>query len=308
MTDTVTLAAAAYPLDRFDDFAAFEAKAAAWVAEAAGQGARLLVFPEYGAMELASLGGAAVAADLEAALGEAARHMPAMVAVFARLAAHHGVHILAPSGPVFVGDRPVNRAVLIGPEGVIGHQDKQIMTRFEREEWDVVPGTEGLAVFDTALGRLGVVICYDSEFPLLSRALAEAGVEILLAPSCTETLAGFSRVRVGAMARALESQCVSVQAPLVGLAPWCAGVEENTGRAAIYGPPDHGWAPTGVIAEGAMNAPGWTFATVSRALIARTRADGGVLTLRHWPEQNARIALPVRRLGTGRGDRGQVKS
>ncbi len=294
MTDIVTIAAAAYPLDWFDDFDAFAAKAARWVAEAVGQGADLLVFPEYGAMELASLGGAAVAADPEGALSEVARHRPAMDAVFARLAAEHGVHILGPSGPVFTGNRPVNRATLFGPKGVIGHQDKQIMTRFEREEWDVVPGEDGLAVFETALGRLGVVICYDSEFPLLSRALTEAGVEILLAPSCTETLAGFTRVRVGSMARALENQCAVVHAPLVGNAEWCAAVEEATGRASIYGPPDRDWPATGILAEGAMNGTGWVTAQVSRAQIAQTRADGVVLNVRHWPEQAARLAQAPR--------------
>jgi Predicted amidohydrolase len=290
MKETVTLAAAAYPLDWFDSFDAFETKAARWVAEGAGLGADLLVFPEYGAMELTSLGGAKVAADLEGSLSETARHRPAMDAVFARLAAEHGVHILGPSGPVFVGNRPVNRATLYGPGGVIGHQDKQIMTRFEREDWDVIPGADGLTVFDTPLGKLGVVICYDSEFPLLSRRLAEEGVEILLAPSCTETLAGYWRVRVGAMARALENQCAVVHAPLVGTAEWCAGLEENIGAGGIYGPPDAGWPAEGVLALGAMNEPGWTLAKVSRDLIARTRADGVVLNLAHWSEQEERLA------------------
>lgn len=289
--DLITLAAAAYPLDWFDSFAGFEAKAERWVAHAAGQGADLLVFPEYGAMELASLGGAATAADLEGALTEAARHRPAMDAVFDRLAAAHGVHILGPSGPVFRGNRPVNRATLHGPQGRIGHQDKQIMTRFEREDWDVVPGDDGIAPLETPVGRLGVVICYDSEFPLLSRHLAEQGVEILLAPSCTETAAGYWRVRVGSMARALENQCAVVHSPLVGSAPWCAGLEENTGAAAVYGPPDRGWPADGVLAIGAMNAPGWVLARVSRALIAQTRADGGVLNLLHWPEQQARLQV-----------------
>lgn len=294
-SDTVTIASAAYPLDWFDDFAAFEAKAARWVAEAAGQGAQLLVFPEYGAMELASLGGKAVAADLEGSLSEVARHRQAADAVFARLAAEYGVHILGPSGPVFTGNRPVNRATLFGPAGVIGHQDKQIMTRFERDEWDVVPGESGLTVFDTALGRLGVVICYDSEFPLLSRRLAEEGVEILLAPSCTETLAGYWRVRVGSMARALENQCAVVHAPLVGSAPWCAGVDENTGAAGVYGPPDRDWPAEGVLAIGEMNRAGWTIARVSRAQVAQTRADGVVLNLRHWDEQAERLANGTRR-------------
>lgn len=289
MTDTLTIAAAAYPLDWFDSFDAFEAKAGRWVAEAAAEGADLLVFPEYGAMELASLGGREVAIDLEGSLSEVARHRPAMDAVFARLAAEHGVHILGPSGPVFTGNRPVNRATLFGPRGVIGHQDKQIMTRFEREEWDVVPGEDGLSVFDTPLGRLGVTICYDSEFPLLARRLAEEGVEILLAPSCTEALAGYWRVRIGAMARALENQCAVVHSPLVGTADWCAGVDVTTGTAGIYGPPDRDWPSEGVLALGTMNQPGWTYARVSRAQIAQTRADGVVLNYRHWGEQAERL-------------------
>lgn len=287
---TVTLAAAAYPLTWFDDWPAFEAKLTAWVADAAGQGADLLVFPEYGAMELGSLGGAAIAADLEGSLREVDSHRAAMLDIYARLAAEHGVHILSGSGAAYTGDRPVNRASLVTPAGLAGHQDKAIMTRFEREDWDVVPG-QGLTVFDTDLGRIGVLICYDSEFPLLGRALMEAGVEILLVPSATEALAGFTRVRVGAMARALEGQCVAVHAPVVGLAPWCAGMEENTGRAAIYGPPDHGFPATGIFAEGEMNAPGWVLATIDRAAIAQVRRDGGVLNLAHWPEQETRRGL-----------------
>lgn len=283
----VTIAAAAYPLDWLDDWAAYEAKARAWVEQAARDGADLLVFPEYGAMELASLGGPAVAADLEAALQEVARHRPAMEALFAALAQAHELYILAPSGPVIEGAKRLNRASLFGPGGLIGHQDKAIMTRFEREDWDVTGGT-GLNLFDTAIGKIGVVICYDSEFPLLSRALAEAGAEILLAPSCTDTVAGYSRVRIGAMARALENQCVTVQAPTVGDAAWCPAVDENRGAAGIYGPPDRGWPETGVIAQGTLDRPGWVLATVDLDLVALSRADGGVLPFAHWPEQAER--------------------
>lgn len=287
--DTLTIAAAAYPLDWFDSFAAYEDKLARWVAEAAGQGADLLVFPEYGAMELASLGGAAIAAGAQTALQEAARHRPAADALHCRLAARHGVHILGASGPAFDGARPTNRATFYGPGGILGHQDKQIMTRFERETWDIAPGTDGLTLFDTPLGRIGVTICYDSEFPLLAHDLAMRGAEILLAPSLTGATSGFTRVRVGAMARALENQCVAVHAPLVGRAPWCPPVAEATGRAALYGPPDDGWPATGILAEGATDRPGWTLATVSRRLIARTRTDGHVLNFAHWPEQELRL-------------------
>ncbi|WP_126975071.1 carbon-nitrogen hydrolase family protein [Frigidibacter oleivorans] len=294
----MTVAAAAYPLDWLEDWAAYEAKITRWVSDAAGQGAQLLVFPEYGAMELASLGGPAVAADLEAALHEVARHGPAVEALHADLATRHRLHVLAASAPCFVkgAARPVNRAVLYGPGGRIGHQDKLMMTRFEREDWNVTAGRD-LTLFDTDLGRIGVVICYDSEFPLLSRRLCTAGADLLLVPSCTDTLAGFTRVRVGSMARALENQCAVVQAPTVGPAPWCPAVDENVGRAAIYGPPDRGWPETGILAEGALDRPGWVLATVDLQAVERSRADGAVLPFAHWPEQQAPLDRPLRHAG-----------
>lgn len=286
------LAAAAYPLTWFDRFDDYAAHLATWVDEAASQGADLLTFPEYGSMELTSLGGHEVAADLERGLHEVARWKPAVDALHSDLAAKHGVYILGASGPVFTGSRPVNRATLYGPKGVIGHQDKQIMTRFERETWDVVAG-RGLTLFDTALGKIGVLICYDSEFPLLARALVEAGAEILLVPSCTDSLAGFTRVRVGSMARALENQCVVVHAPTVGLCDFCPAVDENVGAASIYGPPDKGFPPTGILAETNLNTAGWAIAEVSLEAIREVRRDGGVLNHAHWPEQALRIAHGV---------------
>lgn len=286
------IAAAAYPLSYLYDFPAYAAKLGQWVAEAAQNGAQLLVFPEYGAMELASLGGRAVAADLELALQEVARHKPAVDALHVELAARHNLHILGASGPVYDGPRPVNRATFYGPGGILGHQDKQIMTRFEREDWNVVPG-DPLTVFHTPLGKIGIVICYDSEFPLLARALCEAGAEILLAPSCTDTFAGFTRVRTGSMARALENQCVVVHAPTVGLCDWCPPVDENVGAASIYGPPDIGWPETGILAQTPLNQPGWAYAEVNLDQVAQTRADGGVKLFEHWPEQQTRLSVPI---------------
>ncbi|WP_151718149.1 carbon-nitrogen hydrolase family protein [Gemmobacter serpentinus] len=293
---SVTIATAAYPLDEFTDFSGYAAKLTDWVDKAVDQGAQLLVFPEYGAMELGSLGGRSVASDLEASLHEVARWKPQVDALHCELTAKHGLHILGASGPVFLDghDRPVNRATLYGPGCILGHQDKQIMTRFERETWFVAPGT-GLTLFDTPLGRIGVVICYDSEFPLLSRALVEAGAEILLAPSCTDTYRGFTRVRVGAMARALENQCIVVHSPTVGDCDFCPAVDENVGSAAIYGPPDLGFPDNGIFTETVLNQPGWAIATVSLDAVAEVRRAGGVLNHLHWEEQTARIGAGVNR-------------
>ena len=281
------VAAAAYPLDILQSWDHYADKQSAWVTEAAGQGADLLVFPEYGAMELATLAGMEVAGDLEASLWAVADRLDEADAIHARLAAEHGVHIVAASGPVrWTGGRPANRARLFGPKGLIGHQDKQIMTRFEREDWDVVPGG-GLTLFDTDLGRLGILICYDCEFPLLGRALSEA--DLILVPSCTEALSGYWRVRIGAMARALENQCVTVISSVVGEARWNEAMEVNTGAGGVFGPPDRGFPATGVLAAGEVGRPGWTYAEVDLAAIAEVRRDGVVLNRTHWDEQDARI-------------------
>jgi predicted amidohydrolase len=283
------IATAAYPLDQFDAWSDYAQKLEAWVSEAAWQGADLLVFPEYGAMELATLDGAEVAADLPASLRAISDKMPRVDALHADLAAKYGVYICAASAPVYdgaLGTDPVNRARLFGPNGDMGIQDKQIMTRWERAPMGVVPGGP-LTLFDTALGKIGILICYDAEFPLLARALAEA--DILLVPSCTEALEGYWRVRIGAMARALEGQCVTVMASTVGDAKWNEVADLNTGMGGIFGPPDTGFPPTGVLAEGTLNTSGWTMAEVDIDTIAKVRADGNVLNATHWNEQPARI-------------------
>lgn len=292
------IATAAYPMDFLDSWEAYDDKLSQWVSEAAGSGADLLVFPEYGAMELATLAGRDVARDLEASLRAVSDRIPEADALHARLAQEFGVHILAASAPVFdadLGDRPVNRARFFAPNGDMGAQDKQIMTRFEREVWGVIGGGP-LHLFDTALGKIGILICYDSEFPLLGRAVA--GADLILVPSCTEALAGYSRVRIGAMARALENQCVTVMSSTVGACDWSEAVDENTGMGGIFGPPDTGFPPTGVIAEGLLNQPGWTYAEVDLEQIAHVRADGVVLNRRHWDEQSGRDSIAAaRKLG-----------
>jgi predicted amidohydrolase len=136
---------------------------------------------------------------------------------------------------------------------------------------------------ETALGRIGVLICYDAEFPLLARALVEAGAEILLIPSQTEAADGHSRVWIAAMARALEGQCVTVQAVTQGAA-LNPVVDTNAGAAGIYAPPDRGFPATGVIARGEMNRPGWTYASVDLNALRWLRAEGNVRTVTDWAE------------------------
>lgn len=278
------VAAAQYPIGEPASLAEWEAKIASWVAEGAATGAELLVFPEYGAIEQAACFGPAVYDDLTTTLERVAELAEQRVAHHAALAARHGVHILVGSGPARKDDgRFVNAAQLVTPNGAVGVQEKMIMTPFEHD-WGVTAGGP-LRVFETALGKLSVLICYDSEFPLLARAAVEAGADAILVPSCTERISGYHRVRTGSRARALENTVVTVQSPTVGDAPWSPAVDFNVGAAGIYVPPEHGVSDTGVLAEGTLNAAEWVFAAADLAALRRLRTGGEMRNFGDWPAQ-----------------------
>ncbi len=294
MIDRIIVAAAQYPIHasaHWDDHAA---DLSAYVADGAATGAALLVLPEYASMVLTAV------LDAPRVLGAQIEAMqallPAYQALHAALAREHGIHLLAGSFPTRRADGSyVNRAWLFAPDGAAGYQDKLVMTRFENESWGISPGAE-LRVFDTALGALAIAICYDCEFPLLARAQAEAGAELLLVPSCTDTVAGYHRVRYGAQARALENQIHVVQAVTVGEAPWSDALDVNIGAAAIYTPVDRGFPPDGIAAIGTREAPGWVHATVDLALARALRRDGQVLNYRDWERQGGLVTGSARRV------------
>lgn len=282
------IATAAYRPEWHSDWATMAAKLDAWVTDAAAQGAELLVFPEYAGVEAALIG----TPDGD---GDPVRWRDAMVqaadswaTLHRELAMRHGVTILAGSLNAAGPDGPVNRATLCTPNGATGTQDKLILTPYERQNMGLTPGA-GLQLCDTPLGRIGILICYDSEFPLLARALLEAGAEMILVPSCTEQPAGQTRVRQSARARAIEGQCLVVQSPLVGRVPGCDIVGMNTGRAGLFCPPDYGLPSDGIIAQGDTNQPGWTIADVDLTQVGSARNTGQVGNFSHWPEQDSRI-------------------
>jgi predicted amidohydrolase len=282
------VAAAQYPLEAFPTLGAYRDKLARWVAEAAGNGAQLLVFPEYGAMEYAAAFGERTKSDAAASLAAVSDALIDMDGAHAELARRHGVHILAASGPSARGARHVNAARLFAPSGRAEVQEKLIMTPFERD-WGVSSGW-GLKVFDTALGRIGVAVCYDSEFPLLVRAQVEAGAEIVLIPSCTEFVSGYNRVRTAALARALENTCVSVLSPTVGDAPW-SPIDRSAGAAGVFVPAEHGFSDTGVLAQGELDRPQWVHAEVDLEGLRRLKASGEMRNSTDWEKQPGAVAL-----------------
>ncbi len=248
------------------------------VATAAAAGAQLLVTAEYAPLEIATQ----PSPDLAGELREAVRLAPAAIAAARAIAQRHGVW-LAPGTLPFDHDGAIrNRSTLIAPDGRLAFQDKHVMTRFEAEQWGVSPG-EPPHVFDTDFGRIGIAICYDLEFPSLVRAQVEAGAWLILAPSCTDTPAGFNRIRIAARARAMENQCYVAVAPTTGLAPELASLDENRGCAGIYGPVDRGFADDGIVAEGPMDGADWLYATLDPQAIDQVRQDGAVRNHRDTP-------------------------
>lgn len=298
MTRTLKIAAAQYPLDELASEAEYTAKITRWVEGAVVENANVLVFPEYGAMELAALAGPEAAADLQQSIDAVSDRLALQADIHRNLATKHGVFIVAASGPQRHADgRATNVAHIHAPSGKSGGYHKLMPTPGERDPWGIAAGSaSGLTVFDIGSCRIGLVICYDIEFPLIARALAEAGAEIILAPSNTETEHGYWRVRTGCMARALENQIYTVHSPTVGPAPWCTAVDHNTGAAGIFAPSDIGFPPGGVIALGELNKPQWVFADVDLDMLASVRKSGNVQTWNHWPEQPGAGSLPKARV------------
>ena len=284
MTTMLKVAAAQYPIDFLAQWSDFRAKVSRWVAEAAAEGARLLVFPEYFSIEITSIFGHEVYSSLPLQLEKLQRTLADFLALFRELAQTHHVHICAGSYPVREGEDYYNRSYFFWPSGHCEFQEKLQMTRFENEHWHVSPGS-GLKVFATEFGNIAINVCYDSEFPLLARRQVEEGAVLILVPSCTDTLAGFYRVKIGCQARALENQCYVVQSPTVGDCAWSEAVDTNVGLAAVYTPVDRGFPPTGVLAAGELNAAQWVYAELDLGAIARVRAEGQVFNHRDWDGQ-----------------------
>jgi predicted amidohydrolase len=273
----VRIAAAQYPLERFRHWGEYRAKLTRWVAEAAHEHASLLVFPEYAPMELVSVLPGCDRRRANSLAWETdglQRFISEFRALHAELAQKYGVYILGGSLPVRGDDGLIrNTAYFFSPDGLMGSQEKVALTRWEREAWGMTPGSQ-IRFFDAPFGPIGIAICYDVEFPLIARSQAEAKVRLILAPSCTDWLRGYHRVRVGARARALENQVYVIQAPTLGATSWLGSNGTYVGSAGVYAPPDLGPRENGVLAQGQLNEPGWVFADLDLASLERIRLDG----------------------------------
>jgi len=276
----VNIASAQYPVSFHTSFQAWSAHTEIWVQQASQQNPHLLLFPEYGSMELVSLLSAEEPADIRLQVRGMDRLRADFCTVFTNLARKYGRIIVAPSFPVCEAELVFNRCYVFGPKGQTGYQDKHFMTRFEQEEWEVQSAPARICLFEADWGSFGIQICYDVEFPIGSALLSAAGARIILAPSCTESIRGSTRVHVGARARALEQQCYTVVSPLIGEAPWSPAVDVNYGFAAFYSTPDKFFQEEGILNQMSPQQPGWLLQMLDLSLIESVRKEGQTLNFR----------------------------
>ena len=274
---TLRLGTLQYPISHIAGLDDYATKLDQLVAEGVDGGGELLLMPEYACMEVAAaFSVTGPEAERDAVCGVAADLLSIMQATAVR----HRIWLAPGSVPQAVRGRIVNRAPLIRPDGLMAFQDKQVMTRFEAEQWGIHGGAPA-GVFETPWGRIGTAVCYDSEFPGVVRTMTEAGAWLILVPTCTDTAHGYNRVRLSCQARALENQCFVALSPTVGEAPWLATLDRNTGRAGVYGPVDRGFPDDGVIVEG--DGAGWLFADLDPVQLEAVRRDGAVRNFQDWP-------------------------
>lgn len=249
--------------------------AAFFIESLAGYGADFICFPEY---VNAALMAPWKAEGAPAAIRNLAELTPATRDFFSREAARRQVNLITGSLPLVEDDRLYNVAYLCRRDGSIEEQRKIHATPSEESEWRM-SGGDALRVFDTDAGKVGILICYDVEFPELGRILAAEGLQILFVPFCTDTAAGFHRVRYCAQARAIENECYVVAAGSVGNLPGVANMDFQFARSAVFSPSDYAFPESAIVTEAPAGLETALVADLDLGLLERLHRRGSVRNL-----------------------------
>lgn len=275
----VRVAAVQYFMRKVQTYQDFVDQVAGLVETAAGYRCKMVVFPEYFTLQLLTLKD--TKRPVAAQVRDLAREAPRFIETMSGLAREHGIYIVAGTTPVLAADEETltNESFFFSPSGDHAVQGKMHMTRWEAEEWGVTPH-DSLKVFDTAFGKVAVLICYDVEFPELAREAARRGAYIIVTPSCTDDRNGFLRVRYCAHARCVENQLYVIHTGTVGSLPQIPIISLNYGQAGILTPCDYPFARDGILHEGVANQESMVIGDLDLALVEQSRISGSVLPLR----------------------------
>lgn len=172
---------------------------------------------------------------------------------FVELAISYNINIITGSMPFVKADGGLyNVGFLCRRDGSYDMYEKIHVTPDEQKSWGLSRGDE-VKTFDTDCGRIGILICYDVEFPELSRLMAEDGMQILFVPFNTDTQNAYARVKVCAQARAVENECYVAIAGSVGNLPRVHNMDIQYAQSAVFTPCDFAFPTDG---KGAMATPG----------------------------------------------------
>lgn len=182
-----------------------------------------------------------------------ARYTPGIRDAISRLAVSYNINVVAGSMPFVDEDEELyNVAYLCKRDGTVESQYKLHPTPHEKKDWSM-QGGDSLHLFNTDFGRIGILICYDVEFPELARLLSEKEMQILLVPFWTDTKNGYLRVRRCAQARAIENECYVAIAGNIGNLPKVDSVDIQYGQTAVFSPSDFAFPHDAIMAETTPN-------------------------------------------------------
>ncbi|HCY81714.1 MAG TPA: carbon-nitrogen hydrolase [Xanthomarina gelatinilytica] len=213
------------------------------------------------------------------AIRELAKHTESIVQKFSGFAITYNINIITGSMPEVKDDLLYNAGYLCKRDGSIERYEKLHVTPDEAKVWGLQGGTQ-LKAFDTDCGNIGILICYDSEFPELSRILADEGMDILFVPFLTDTQNGYSRVRHCAQARAIENECYVAIAGSVGNLPKVHNMDIQFAQSMVFTPCDFSFPANGIKAEATTNTEMILIADVDIDLLRELNQFGSVRNLK----------------------------
>jgi predicted amidohydrolase/GNAT superfamily N-acetyltransferase len=244
---------------------------------AADYRADFVVFPELFTMSLLSFETENLSPM--AAIDRMTEHRAPIVAELSRMALRYNINIVGGSHPTRTEDGTIqNVAYVCLRDGSIHSQEKIHPTPNEAYWWKIKGGSS-VDVIQTDIGPVGVLICYDSEFPELARRLVDEGARIIFVPFCTDNRQGYMRVRYCSQARAIENQCFVVMSGNVGNLPGVDNMDVQYAQSCILTPCDFPFARDGIAAEASENIEALTIADVNLADLTWARAEGTVRNL-----------------------------
>ena len=199
---------------------------------------------------------------------------------FSQMAVTYNINIIAGSVPVLEDEKLYNVSYLLQRDGHIEAQYKVHITPHEEKDW-VIDGGNEVKVFETDAGRIGILICYDSEFPELGRMMAEQGVQIIFVPFWTDTKNGYQRVRICSQARAIENECYVAIGGSVGNLPRVDNVDIQYAQSAVFSPSDIYFPHDATLTEASANTEMIIFADVDLTKLKQLNTEGSVTNLKH---------------------------